>query len=237
MNNDLPFGGKTIVFSGDWRQCGPIVQFGTARDVVDEASLSSHLWKHVQRFRLTKSMRDRGDIPHAKIVLAVGESDIEPVTISDGSTATPLKYTSKDSAGSEHVCQTNGTTNFEDLVQAVYPDILQVNHSKFDDRGILAPTNDNIDQIIEYVLHMLPGHVQHEKSSGRLVTDDENMPEVVSVEYFNTVKVPGTPPHDLQLKIEALVMFIKNINIDSGLVNGKKDFLLLKYPESVSKLK
>ena len=47
MNNDLPFGGQTIVFSGDWRQCGPIVKFGTARDIVDEAFLSSHLWKHV----------------------------------------------------------------------------------------------------------------------------------------------------------------------------------------------
>ena len=81
------------------------------------------------------------------------------------------------------------------------------------------------------------------------------MPEVVSVEYLNTVNVPGTPPHYLKLKIGALVMFIRNINFDSGLVNGKKgvvrglsakslmsklspkDFLLLKYPESVSKLK
>ena len=103
---------------------------------------------------------------------------------------------------------------------------------------------------------MLPGDAHHEKSSDRLVTNDsENMPEVVSVAYLNTVNVPGTPPHDLQLKIGALVMFIRNINFDNGLVNGKrewfevflrkwlmsklslKDFLLLKYPESVSKLK
>ena len=172
INNDLPFGGKTIVFSGDWRQCGPIIKFGTARDVVDEAFLSSHLWKHVQRFRLTKSMRDRGDIPYAKTVLAVGEGDVEPVTLSDGSTVIPLEHTSKDSAGSKHVCQINGTTNFENLVQAVYTDLLQVNHDTFDDRGILAPTNDCIDQINEYVLDMLPGDAQHEKSSDRLVTDD-----------------------------------------------------------------
>ena len=48
------------------------------------------------------------------------------------------------------------------------------------------------------------------------------MPEVVFVEYLNTVNVPGTPPHDLQLKIGALVMFIRNVNFDSGVVNGKK---------------
>ena len=80
-------------------------------------------------------------------MLAVGEGDIEPVTLSDGSTVIPLKHTSKDSAGCEHVCQINETTNFEELVQAVYPDFLQVNHNTFDDRGILAPTNDGIDQI------------------------------------------------------------------------------------------
>ena len=126
--------------------------------------LSSHVWKHVQRFRLTKSMRDRGDIPYAKRVLqvAAGEGDVEQVTLSDSSTVIPLEHTSKDSAGSEHVCQINGTTNFEDLVQAVYPDLLQVNHNTFDDRGTLAPTNDSIDQINEYVLDMLPGDAQHE---------------------------------------------------------------------------
>ena len=37
MNNDLPFGGKTVLFSGNWRQCGPIVKFGTARGVADQA--------------------------------------------------------------------------------------------------------------------------------------------------------------------------------------------------------
>ena len=92
------------------------------------------------------------------------------------------------------MCQINGTTIFEDLVQALYPDLLQVNHNAFDDRGILAPTNDSIDQINEYVLDMLPGDTHHEKSSDQLVTDDsENMPEVVSVEYLNTVNFQAPP--------------------------------------------
>ena len=76
MNKDLPFGGEYIVFSGDWRQCGPIVKLGSARGVVDPAFLSSQLWKHVQRFRLTKSMRGQGDIPYAQTALAVGEGGI-----------------------------------------------------------------------------------------------------------------------------------------------------------------
>ena len=168
-------------------------------------------------------MRDRGGIPYAETVLADGGGNVEPILLPDGSTVIPLKRSSTDTDGSQRVCQINGTTNFEDLVQAVYPDLLQVNHNTFDDRGILAPINDSTDQINDYVLDMLPGDKQHEESSDRLVTDDsENMPEVVSVGYFNTVNVPGTPPHDLQLRIGALVVFIININFDCGLVNGKK---------------
>ena len=203
MNNGLPFGGKTIVFSGEWGLCGPIENFVAARDVVDEAHLSSQRWKHVQRFRLIKSMRVRGDIPYAKVVLAVGEGDIEALTTSDGSTVIPLKHTSKSlPAPNTCVCQINGTTNFEDLVQAVNPDIFQVNHNTFDDRGILALANDSIDQINGYVLDMLPGETHHEKSSDRIVSDDsENMPEVVSAECLNTVNVPDTPPHDFQLMV------------------------------------
>lgn len=72
---------------------------------------------------------------------------------------------------------------------------------------------------------MLPGEAQHEKSSDWIVAhDSENVTEVVSVEYLNTVNVPGISPPDLQIKIGALVMFIGNINFDSssGLVHGKK---------------
>lgn len=50
--NNTPFGRATGLFSGDWRQVGPVIPFGTPKDVVDVAFISSYLWKHVQRFRL-----------------------------------------------------------------------------------------------------------------------------------------------------------------------------------------
>ena len=46
------FGGKTILFSGDWRQIGPISRGDTATEAVDIAFISSPLWKHVNRFKL-----------------------------------------------------------------------------------------------------------------------------------------------------------------------------------------
>ncbi|CAM9929635.1 unnamed protein product [Laminaria digitata] len=145
-------------------------------------------------------MRDNDDIPFAKTVLAVGEGSIEPVLLPDGTPAIHL----------------------ESLIDSVYPDLLEVNHNAYNDRGILAPPNDNIDHINDSILNRITGRSHHLLSTDKIIIDDENMPDVVSVEYLNSVQVPGTPPHDQHLKIGALVFFIRNINFDSGLVNGKK---------------
>ncbi|KAL6576223.1 hypothetical protein OROHE_000004 [Orobanche hederae] len=43
MENDLPFGGKTIVFGGDFRQTIPIIIGGARSDAVDACLINSHL--------------------------------------------------------------------------------------------------------------------------------------------------------------------------------------------------
>ena len=220
--NELPFGGKTILFSGDWRQVPPVLHFGTETEIVEHAFLSSFLWSHVTRFRLTVSMRDKDDLPYAQTVLAIGEGKIQPILLPDGSTAIPLKHNLINHDGASTTCSIQGTTNFEDLIAAVYPDLLEVDHNTYNDRGILAPTNDNIDHINKFILDKMPGRTHHLLSTDKIISDDEDMPDVVSVEYLNSVNVPGTPPHDLPLKIGALVFFIRNINFDCGLVNGRR---------------
>ncbi|CAM9631222.1 unnamed protein product, partial [Ectocarpus sp. 6 AP-2014] len=84
------------------------------------------------------------------------------------------------------------------------------------------PTNDNIDQINDFILGKLPGRVHEQLSSDKIIKDDENMSDVVFVEYVDSISVPGTPPHKLNLKVGALIFFIRNINFDCGLVNGKR---------------
>ncbi|CAN0340426.1 unnamed protein product, partial [Ectocarpus sp. 12 AP-2014] len=76
--NDLTFGGKTIVFSGDWRQVAPVLPFGTESEIVEYGLLSSGVWSHAHRSHLTKCMRDKDDIPYATTVLAVEEGKLEP---------------------------------------------------------------------------------------------------------------------------------------------------------------
>ena len=51
------FGGLTVIFSGDWRQCLPIVKNGSDADVLNECLISSYLWKHIEHFKFTRNMR------------------------------------------------------------------------------------------------------------------------------------------------------------------------------------
>ncbi|XP_031092244.1 ATP-dependent DNA helicase PIF1-like [Ipomoea triloba] len=51
------FGGKTVVFGGDFRQILPVVPKGSRQDIVSSAINSSYLWKHCKVMRLTKNLR------------------------------------------------------------------------------------------------------------------------------------------------------------------------------------
>lgn len=122
--NVSPFGGKTTLVSGDWRQAAPVFKWGTENEIAEHAFLSSHLWQHVQRFRLTAvSMRDKDILPYAKTVLEVGEGKIEPVLLADGTPAIPLKHTVMNDDWSETTCSIQGTTDFENLIDTVYQDV------------------------------------------------------------------------------------------------------------------
>ena len=50
------FGGKVIVFGGDFRQILPVIPEGTRSDIVNATINSSYLWEHCEVLTLTKNM-------------------------------------------------------------------------------------------------------------------------------------------------------------------------------------
>ena len=56
---DLPFGGKVIVFGGDFRQILPVIRRGTRGDVVSACLNRSSIWRYVKVLNLTINMRLR----------------------------------------------------------------------------------------------------------------------------------------------------------------------------------
>uniref|UniRef100_A0A0R0GGN8 ATP-dependent DNA helicase n=1 Tax=Glycine max TaxID=3847 RepID=A0A0R0GGN8_SOYBN len=57
IHNNLPFGGKVIVFGGDFRQILPIIPKGNRSDIFHATINASYIWGHCQILRLTKNMR------------------------------------------------------------------------------------------------------------------------------------------------------------------------------------
>ncbi|KAD5803352.1 hypothetical protein E3N88_14712 [Mikania micrantha] len=56
-NTGVPFGGKTIVFCGDFRQILPVIKNGTRQEIVNGSLSSSYIWNKCKLLKLTKNMR------------------------------------------------------------------------------------------------------------------------------------------------------------------------------------
>jgi ATP-dependent DNA helicase PIF1 len=54
---EKPFGGKVIVFGGDFCQILPVVVKGCREDIVGSCLRRSHLWRHVKVMKLKTNMR------------------------------------------------------------------------------------------------------------------------------------------------------------------------------------
>jgi hypothetical protein len=55
--HELPFGGKTIVFGGDFRQVLPVVRKGSRAQIVGASLRRSYLWDSMHHLKLVRNMR------------------------------------------------------------------------------------------------------------------------------------------------------------------------------------
>ncbi|XP_076920154.1 uncharacterized protein LOC143581216 [Bidens hawaiensis] len=57
LKSDSLFGGKVVVFGGDFRQILPVVTNGSRHQLVNASLSSSYIWKYCKVLKLTKNMR------------------------------------------------------------------------------------------------------------------------------------------------------------------------------------
>ena len=122
MRSDVPFGGKLILFGGDFRQVLPVVVRGTATKILAQCLKRSPLWKHFHVFRLTENMRARPEErDFARWLLQLRNGDLQSQsTFDDGMIDIPPECV------------------IDDIVDTIFPDF-DVNRS---DPVILTPNND-----------------------------------------------------------------------------------------------
>ena len=93
---------------------------------------------------------------------------------------------------------------------------------KFSKVAILAPKNDHCRAINNKVLDLIPGEVKTYKSVNRLVSENDSEILQFPIEFLDSLELTGLPPHELNLKVGAIVMLLRNMNVALGLLNGTR---------------
>ena len=216
MFNSVPFGGKVVVFGGDFRQLLPVVKRGNRSHIIAECIQSASFWNAVQILHLTENMRVHHAGPAASAfadtLLAIGDGR-EP-------------YATNFEVPPEWRVPTSDPMT---LIDAIYPSIrsLDPQPEHFSNRAILAAKNIDVDAINEAAFSIFPGDSRTYTSNDRVMDADD--PEAASlrypIEFLNSITAPGIPPHSLELKIGMPLVMTRNLNPDAGLCNGTKLFV------------
>jgi hypothetical protein len=160
LNNDQIFGGKVIVFGGDFRQILPVIPRADRSDIVHGSINSSYIWDSCQVLTLTKNMRLQQNPmstnsqelkDFSEWLLKVGEGKLSEPNDGNVEIDIPDEFLIK---------------GFENPIQAIfestYPDFFNDynNPEYLQSRAILASTIEVVDEINEYILSLIEGNVQ-----------------------------------------------------------------------------
>ncbi|XP_047136706.1 uncharacterized protein LOC124813547 [Hydra vulgaris] len=207
FNNNFPFGGKVILFGGDFRQILPVVKRGQPAEVVEACIKCSLHWQWVQKFKLTENMRVHD-----------GEREFSNWLLRLGSGTVFIKEEDpfKGCIEIPHQCLIREN---DSIVEKIFGDAEQDDYAK---RVILTPTNVDSLSINEEVLQCLPGEVKTYLSADQVETDNLNERNNFPVEFLNSLIPSGMPPHSLKFKIGCIIMLLRNLDLKAGLCNGTR---------------
>ncbi|CAN1844889.1 ATP-dependent DNA helicase PIF1 [Linum perenne] len=199
MVHRSPFGGKTVLLDGDFRQTLSVVPKGSREDNINASLPRSYLWNFCTLLHLQLNMRINSlpinTLPifcgmlFSEWVLAIGNGTVpaEPIlpsTPADWITV-PRKFLIQ--------CKDNG---LEHLIRRVYPSFHESYQSLeyIKARAIVTPTNAVVSEVNNLLLDQIPG------SSKKYYSADSLSPYVT-------------------------VMLLRNINPLAGMCNGTRILL------------
>ena len=215
---DVPFGGVTVIFGGDFQQILPVVVKGGREQIVSQCFQRSYLWTSVNILTLKTNMRlentSQEEKDFAQWLVDVGHGKH---TNPDGSILLPERMKCGNDVAS--------------LINALYPGLATLSQSGrndqyFLDRTILTARNDDVADLNEAVLQRLQGNELTFHSADSFTKEGGADGEFeYPVEYLNSINLSGMPLAKLKLKIGAPVMILRNIDPAHGLCNGTRAIL------------
>ncbi|EOA32029.1 hypothetical protein CARUB_v10015273mg [Capsella rubella] len=197
------FAGKVVVFGGDFRQVLPVIHGAGRAEIVLSALNASYLWDHCKVLKLTKNMR----------LLQNGLSQTEANDIQDFS---------------NWLLDVGDENPIEAICTEIYGDLALLKSNAdaqfFQKRAILAPTNEDVNIINQFMLDKLDSEVKEYLSGDSIDPSDTDSLKnpIITPDFLNSIKLSGLPHHALRLKIGAPVMLLRNIDPKGGLCNGTR---------------
>jgi hypothetical protein len=214
LKSDLPFAGKTIALGGDFRQTLPIVLRGSGSQQVAASIRMSPLWDHFETLILTENMRAKDSPEWAEWLLKVGDGLLGENMLLD-----PRIYTAQD---------------FQDLIHSTFGHLLdEETLPLIRNNVILSPLNSTTLAINEKILKMIASDNDYRKAIDTPVDKKEDHQIHIPVEFMKTLTPPGMPQHTLNIKVGAVYMLLRNLNVKQGLCNGSRLIILEKFKHSL----
>ncbi|CAF2154317.1 unnamed protein product [Brassica napus] len=218
-----PFGGKTVVLGGDFRQILPVIPLGSRQDTVKASISKSYLWPFAEVYTLTINMRLRqADKDFAEWILKVGNGTA-PTVMTEGRSHDDGEQVI---IGDEFMLPRSDLPH-KSISDAAYPEFVKnyLNRTYLTERAILAPTNASAHEINSYLLSKVPSVEREFLSSDSVAfesTPEDDWTNNYTQEYLNSLEFPGLPPHKLCLKVGSPVMMLRNLSQKNGLCNGTR---------------
>ncbi|XP_071700213.1 uncharacterized protein [Rutidosis leptorrhynchoides] len=205
-DNETPFGGKMIIFGGDFRQTLSVKRNASKEETINSSIVNSYLWSYFKAF--------------SSWILDIGNGNLGIPDEEDPSNTSwiniPPEYCIKDNE--------NGMSN---LISFIYNDVLLQNPtaSLLQQQVIVCPKNSDAYEINDSILCMVrrqqTTYLSLDLATPR-ANDGGETELLYPIDNLNNLKYPSLPPHILQLKVGAPIILLRNINLAGGLCNGTR---------------
>jgi ATP-dependent DNA helicase PIF1 len=181
MECALPFGGKIMVFGGDFRQVLPVVTRGNRVQIIDTTLKRSYLLPQIRKIRLTLTMRAQSDPWFSDYLLRIGNGIEE--TIGDDYVRLPDEIV---------IGYTDTGEGVNKLIQHIFPSLEEhaTSATYMSSRAILSTKNEYVDKLNSMMIERFPSKEKVYHSFDTVVDPRNRFP----IDFFNSITPNGLPP-------------------------------------------
>ena len=202
---NVPFGGKVVILSGDWKQSLPVVTLNSSTVAQVAASLqSSGLYQQFQKISLVQNMRViPAEIQFKDWLYSIGTGII----------------------GDSVLIPVNMIVNSrQELYEFVFNQGFDITSNELLKRLILSPTNRMVDMINFEIIETINSPEQEYLSIDH--PSSENPFAYNAADYdvaqLNRLTPTGMPAHSIKLRVGSVIVLLVNLNTQKALCNGTR---------------